>query len=103
MGNTVILRISQTRSPLVDNLLALLNGFEQQAGDHSSDTSGTLLSTRLRIISYDHQQHAFTDALSNWCNHRVLWGGDQAIDAIRAINPHITCQETTFPDRYSLP
>ena len=45
---------------------------------------------------------AITESFSQKCDVRIIWGGDNTVEAIRAIKclPH--CKDVVFPDRYSI-
>lgn len=53
------------------------------------------------LVQYDHSQD-ITDCFSEICDTRIIWGGDQTVEAIRKspLKPRAT--EITFADRYSL-
>ncbi len=55
----------------------------------------------LCILRYGHQEEA-TRALSDMCSIRIIWGGDQTIEAIRQIPIPPRAKELTFADRFSL-
>jgi hypothetical protein len=93
-GNKNVIRMSSRPTPQTEIILQLLNellGEEEHAGMRGS----TLM------LSYGHDE-AITSAISAVADLRVIWGGDQTVDAIRRspIAPH--AGELTFPDRFSL-
>jgi hypothetical protein len=52
------------------------------------------------IVSYEHDK-TITDALSQACDLRVLWGGDASIAALRESPLRADAKEMAFPDRFS--
>ena len=53
------------------------------------------------MIRYGHERE-ITDILSNLCDVRVIWGGDDTIRNIRKSPLKIRANEITFSDRYSI-
>lgn len=54
------------------------------------------------VISYPRERQDVTEALSGACNLRIIWGGDQTIQAVRRAPLPPRALELTFADRYSL-
>jgi Acyl-CoA reductase (LuxC) len=90
-GNYNIVRVSERQSPIVTELMGCLNQLMLEA---------PLLRDRNRFVTYAHQGQ-ITAELSQWCNHRVVWGGDDTVRAIRAVplNPHAS--ERVFSSKFS--
>jgi hypothetical protein len=53
-----------------------------------------------RFVTYGHDD-AVTAGLSAWCAHRVIWGGDDAVGAIRPIPLPSHASERVFGNKYS--
>lgn len=53
------------------------------------------------VIRYDHDD-AVTQALSNLCDVRMIWGGNHTISAIQRIPLWPGCLDIGFADRYSI-
>lgn len=53
------------------------------------------------IIRYDHD-HDITQALSDICDIRMIWGGDRTITTIRKATVKPRCIDLGFADRYSI-
>ncbi len=90
-GNANVVRLSRERGPVVDAMLEAIRGLapaqqELREGD--------------RFVTYAHDAGA-TTALSAWCSHRVIWGGDDTVAAVRplALNPHAS--ERVFGTKFS--
>lgn len=92
MGNRNIVRLSQRES---SQFAALCRLYRTTAGAHP------LLSANTAMFRYGHDD-LVTQAFSDICDVRVIWGGDATVNAIRkvALPPH--AREITFPDRYSM-
>lgn len=84
-GNRNIVRLPQRTSPQTDVLLDVLR---QTAAK------------QVLLLRYGHELE-ITEAISQRCDLRIIWGGDQTINAVRkaALPPH--AHEITFADRYS--
>ena len=85
-GNRQIVRLSRRRGTLADTLLAVI----AELGD-----------ARSAFIEYD-REDAITAAISARSDLRVIWGGDAAVAAIRAVPLAPHAKETVFADRLSL-
>jgi hypothetical protein len=90
-GNASVVRLSQESSIVVDALLRVISSVA--AGDSELRTSN-------RFVTYGHDD-AITTALSAWCSHRVIWGGDETIAAIRPLPLPSHASERVFGSKYS--
>ena len=90
-GNASVVRLSQERTPVVE---AMLGAIRAVARDYAVLGAGD------RFVTYAHDAAA-TGAISAWCSHRVIWGGDEAVAALRplALNPHAS--ERVFGNKFS--
>ena len=90
-GNANVVRLSQDRSPVVDAMMRAIGGV---AAEHA------VLLGHDRFVTYAHDAEA-SAAISLWCNHRVIWGGDETVAALRplALNPHAS--ERVFGSKFS--
>jgi hypothetical protein len=90
-GNANVVRLSQDRGVVADALLRVLGAVAAEDAE---------LAGANRFVTYGHDE-AVTAALSAWCAHRVIWGGDEAVAAIRplALPPHAS--ERVFGNKYS--
>ena len=59
------------------------------------------LAPYIYMIRYGHEKE-ITDLLSNICDVRVIWGGDNTINNIRKSPLKVRANEITFSDRYSI-
>ncbi|GIE98374.1 acyl-CoA reductase [Paractinoplanes rishiriensis] len=91
-GNHNVVRVSERAAAAADTILGALN--EVLAG------ADPVLGRTQRMISYG-RDDAVTAALSQWCDLRVIWGGDAAVDAIRRHPLRPSARDLTFPDRTS--
>jgi hypothetical protein len=92
VGNANVVRLSQRRSETTDILIDVLNAVTAR---HPA------IAQSLAIVSYGHDLRP-SALLSRAADVRVIWGGDQTIETIRALPlaPHAT--ELLFGDRFSL-
>jgi hypothetical protein len=91
-GNHNVVRISERSAAAADTILAALN-------DVLADADPVIARTQ-RMITYG-RDDAVTAALSQWCDLRVIWGGDSAVEAIRKHPLRPSARDLTFPDRTS--
>lgn len=91
-GNHNVVRISERSAAAADTILAALN-------DVLADADPVIGRTQ-RMITYG-RDNAVTAALSQWCDLRVIWGGDAAVEAIRKNPLRPSARDLTFPDRTS--
>lgn len=91
MGNANIIRLSPSA---LEGAAALIDVVGETLDDHPSIAQTTAL------VSYGHERR-ITEALSR-SDVRVIWGGDDSIQAIRAIPSAPHTRDLAFPDRYSL-
>lgn len=90
-GNRSVIRLSNRvgkTGQLLTNLL------RQELAEHP------VLSGTIYIVSYDHDT-AITAALSQIADARMIWGGDTAVAAIRAIPAASHCHDLCFTDKFS--
>ena len=91
-GNGCVVRLSEKVFPQADLLLETI-------GIVLADYTG--IKPYLCFIRYPHNEEV-TAALSAMCDVRIIWGGDQTIQAIRKAPLSPRAVELTFADRYSL-
>jgi hypothetical protein len=60
------------------------------------------LRDHIRLVRYDKQHTEVTALLSQQCDVRVIWGGDESIDDIRRLPLPQRSFDVTFADRYSV-
>jgi len=92
-GNSNVVRISQRRTDQIDVLVHILNN-ELAKPEFRSFRERNL------VISYEHDE-AVSARLSSQCHVRVVWGGDETINALRAVPLNPLATELVFPDRFS--
>lgn len=88
------MRISERSGQLCRELVSLFTQFLKQT------KSLIYLPSLVSIVEYSATNIQATTIFSQWCNLRVIWGGDQAIAAISQIVPET--EQLCFPDRYSI-
>jgi Acyl-CoA reductase (LuxC) len=93
-GNKNIVRISSRNTAQMDALVGLLDSLLNNPA-HSA------MRTRLAIIRYEHNP-TITQYFSNFCDLRVVWGGDATVNAIREISLPPRAVEVCFPDKVSI-
>ncbi len=90
-GNANVVRVSRQRPPLVD---AMLRAIDRVAADHPA------LGDENRFVTYEHDARV-NAVLSRWCSHRIVWGGDETVAALREspLGPHAS--ERVFGSKFS--
>lgn len=86
-GNVTVIRVPSAAS---EDTTAILELFSGLAAHPVYDF----------FIRYDHDEQ-ITAALSEMCDLRVIWGGDETVRRLRAFPISPSAKEITFPDRYS--
>jgi hypothetical protein len=90
-GNASVVRLSQDSGIVVQ---ALLGAIDSVAKDDRE------LRESIRFLTYVHEE-AVTAALSAWCAHRFIWGGDETVAAIRPLPLPSHASERVFGSKYS--
>ena len=93
-GNATVVRVSQKPSEARDEFLKLVGvvGADERYRDLLRDSA---------IVSYPHDSE-MNRLLSEWCDLRLIWGGDATVNAIRAIPLKPSAVEGGFADRFSM-
>lgn len=92
-GNQNVIKVSERSGDITWLLIELLKHY-------LNTPKGLILKPLISINQYSAQLEGVTDQLSHWCDLRVIWGGDNAIDAISKITSQT--KQICFPDRYSV-
>lgn len=92
-GNASIIRVSDKAFAQVTIICDAIN---KLLGSTHSHLKGYIC-----ILRYEHNEE-ITQALTNFCDVRVVWGGNQTIHAIRQAALPPRAIEMTFADRHSL-
>lgn len=90
-GNASVVRLSQESGVVVEALLRVIGSVAARDDE---------LRASNRFVTYGHDD-AITAALSAWCAHRVIWGGDEAVAAIRPLPLPPHASERVFGSKYS--
>ena len=90
-GNASVVRLSQESGIVVEALLRVIGAVSAQDDE---------LRASNRFVTYGHDD-AITTALSAWCAHRVIWGGDETVAAIRPLPLPSHASERVFGSKYS--
>jgi hypothetical protein len=93
-GNSNVLRLSHRRREEVRLILEKINLLMEESR-FQPIKAGSL------ILAYEHDD-AITERLSQVCQVRVLWGGDESVRRLRAIPMNPLGMEVVFPSRFSL-
>ena len=90
-GNANVVRVSQEMGPVVEAMFGALRGLAE---------AHPVLGAGNRFVTYAHDADA-TAAISQWCSHRVIWGGNETVAALRplSLNPHAS--ERVFGSKFS--
>lgn len=91
-GNHNVVRISSRSAGAAETILGALN-------EVAADADPIIARTQ-RMVTYGYDD-TVTGALSKWCDLRVIWGGDAAVDTIRKLPLRPSARDLTFPDRTS--
>lgn len=94
-GNNNIVRLSPRIIPTVAPLCNLIETIWQQPPFKQLYETNAL-------ITYDSIQKDLTDVYTSQCDGRIIWGGNQSIQAIRQSPLPPQAVELVFADRYSL-
>ncbi|SDT71988.1 acyl-CoA reductase [Actinoplanes derwentensis] len=89
-GNHNVVRISSRSAGAAEVILDALNETE----------ADPVIGRTQKMVTYGYDD-AVTAALSRWCDLRVIWGGDTAVDTIRKQPLRPSARDLTFPDRTS--
>ncbi|MFD1885634.1 acyl-CoA reductase [Paenibacillus wenxiniae] len=92
-GNKNIIRLSRRTNEQTDILMRKINEVISRAEFEA-------IADRTLLVRYSYEQE-YTAYLSEQCDVRVLWGGDQSVRTIRAIPLAPNAVELVFPNRYS--
>jgi Acyl-CoA reductase (LuxC) len=90
-GNASVVRLSQEQGVIVTALLRIIDSVAAEDGE---------LRASNRFVTYGHDD-AVTSGLSEWCAHRIIWGGDEAVAAIRPLPLPPHASERVFGSKYS--
>jgi len=92
-GNCTVVRVSSKPFPQVDVICEAINALlEGECAD---------VRPYLCILRHEHSA-AITQALSDLCDVRIIWGGDRTIETIREAQLPPRAVEMAFADRYSI-
>jgi hypothetical protein len=90
-GNANVVRVSGQQGDVLARLLGVIS---EQMGEDPELAAGD------RFVTYEHDE-AVSAALSLWADHRVVWGGDETVSALRRLplSPHAS--ERAFASKFS--
>ncbi len=94
-GNSNVVRVSRRSGPQFELVLSCIKDL------FDSETKFAGVSNLITLLRYDRSNLDLTAALSDQCDTRVLWGGDEAVDEIRRSPISRDAIEVVFPDRVS--
>ncbi|MDI6100490.1 acyl-CoA reductase [Actinoplanes sp. NEAU-A12] len=89
-GNHNVVRISSRSAGAAEVILEALR----------ETPADPVIARTQRMVTYGYDD-TVTAALSKWCDLRVIWGGDTAVDTIRKLPLRPSARDLTFPDRTS--
>lgn len=92
-GNKNIIRLSRRTNDQTEILMSKINDILMQ-------TPFQEIADKTLLVRYGYEEE-YTSYLSQVCDMRVLWGGDQSVLTIRAIPLSPNAVELVFPNRYS--
>ncbi|WP_113704075.1 acyl-CoA reductase [Nonomuraea lactucae] len=94
-GNANVVRLPSREFPEVAHLC-------ERLGELLASPEHRALSGYVTCVRYEADAAECTRALSDRCDVRVVWGGDDTVAAVRAVPLPAGAQELVFPDRRSL-
>lgn len=94
LGNRNIVRLSRRDNPVQKEILSIFRELLQQR-----EFAG--LADHLLVVRYNHDEQ-ITTALSDRCDCRVIWGGDQTVQQISALPLPPTSTEIKFANKWSM-
>lgn len=94
-GNSNIVRLPTVSAPQVNILLNLFNEITQRP-------EFKVITSHLKFVNYDSSNDAITAKLSEICDARVIWGGDETIQALKKFETKPRATDIHFADRYSM-
>lgn len=92
-GNVNVVRLSQKDSPAQAFVVEVL-------AQTLAEEVGAPIQGRIVLLTYPHDD-LITGMLSEACQVRVVWGGDDTVQKLRAITLRPTATEVCFPNRFS--
>ncbi len=94
VGNNNIVRLSSRGSKQVNLLLSLIETLLEESQFQK-------IKAKNALIRYERNNHV-TKTLSNYCDIRIIWGGDNTVNAIRQIPLPPHAKELTFSNKFSM-
>jgi hypothetical protein len=94
LGNQNVIRLSDRRGQQVQSLLGVMDTL-------CAEPQFRPIAERSLLLEYPHND-AVTRRLSEVCQLRVLWGGDESVQRLRAVPLNPLASEVAFADRFSL-
>ena len=94
LGNNSWVRLPSSKSQQVSLLVDVMTKV-------LDDPQYKIIQDRIRMFKYPHND-AVTNKLSECCDLRVIWGGDNTIETIQTIAPNDLSKDVCFPTRYSM-
>ena len=92
-GNTNIVKVPSRKYFQIEYLCRTINNLLKVR-------KYNVLKKMINIIRYENDDR-ITEEISEKCNARIIWGGDQTVKKIKKISSPIKCFDITLPDRYS--
>lgn len=94
VGNRNVVRVSPNRSSEQSTLLCEL------LAEVLAETRFAAFADELAVVSYSHEAEP-TALISQEADVRLLWGGDESVDRLRAVPARPGTHDLTFGDRFS--
>ena len=93
-GNSGVLRLPSADTPTADLLV-------KAVATLLDDPRHAALGEALALLRYERDE-AVNAFWSSQADGRIIWGGDDTVQAIRGLPSPPRCRDVSFPDRYSL-
>lgn len=90
-GNRNVVRLSTRTGGVVEELIHVIGALMK---------TEPLLAADNCFVQYERSE-AVNAALSQWCSHRIVWGGDATVEALRRAPLHPHASERAFASKYS--
>lgn len=95
-GNHNVVRVSSRSAGAAEAVLDALNAALSDVDEATADA----IRRTQRMVTYE-RSDAISGALSKACDLRVIWGGDNSVNALRQYPLAAHARDITFPDRSS--
>lgn len=97
--NSNIVRVPEESAAEVLHLLRLLQGISVECGGEAYSSEPYL--KNISLVNFDSADEHLNSRMSMSADARVIWGGEEAVEAISCLPRKTTCKDVVFGPRYS--